>query len=135
MNSQVQESKIVLFTERRCLPPKIATLGPNPGRKTTKSGNRVGNNLQENNEGIVGIGYKIYTPRTSIDRLRQDMNEDRSTVTGVIRDIPNGADGTTTNTHQPLQTTLHSWGTTSTNNINTYKASTQLLELEDKVLT
>ena len=46
MNSQVQDSEIILFSRMRYLPSKPKTLGPNPGRQPTKIGNMVRNDLQ-----------------------------------------------------------------------------------------
>jgi len=84
-------------------------------------------------KGRVRIGNRRPTPRNSLSTIRETGI--RNTTTRTI-DIRNRKEGKETRNNKTLQcqTTLHSWRTTLTHNID-HKARAQFLVQDDKVLT
>lgn len=75
------------------------------------------------------------TPRYPLRALRDVGNRDTIMETVVIIDITAEYNRSRNDTRHRRQTTLYSWGTTPTPNINNHKASTQLLGQYDRTLT
>jgi len=81
----------------------------------------------------VGISNRRHTPRQPLHIVRDVGIREGIVAIGVTQgDIFNDSAGSQTSKGTTRQTTLHMWGTIPTLNINNLKASTQLLDLEDR---